>query len=238
MNMSFLELRSVDVSYDDVPAIRGVSLKIEKGELVSIIGANGAGKTTTINTISGLLQPRQGQIWFEDQRIDVLSAHRVVDRGIVQIPEGRRLFPLMTVLENLKIGAYNPCAKADYRSTLQDVFHLLPLLQERRNQIAHTLSGGEQQMLAIGRGLMGKPRLLMLDEPSLGLAPMLVKAVFETIKKINSQGTTVLLVEQNVRHSLELARRGYVMENGRITLEGTGQEVLNNTHVKSAYLGI
>ena len=236
--MSFLELKSVEVYYDDVPAIRGVSLKIEKGELVSIIGANGAGKTTTLNTISGLLQPRPGEIWFEDKRIDTLPAHRVADRGIVQIPEGRRLFPLMTVLENLKIGAYSPCAKGDYRSTLQDVFNLLPLLKERRNQIAHTLSGGEQQMLAIGRGLMGKPRLLMLDEPSLGLAPILVRAVFETVKKIKSQGTTVLLVEQNVRHSLELAHRGYVMENGRITLEGTGLEVLNNSHVKSAYLGI
>jgi branched-chain amino acid transport system ATP-binding protein len=238
MNMSFLELKNVDVYYEDVPAIRGVSLKIEKGELVSIIGANGAGKTTTLNTISGLLQPRPGEIWFEDKRIDTLPAHRVAGRGIVQIPEGRRLFPLMTVLENLKIGAYSPCAKGDYRHTLQDVFNLLPLLKERRNQIAHTLSGGEQQMLAIGRGLMGKPRLLMLDEPSLGLAPILVRAVFETVKKIKSQGTTVLLVEQNVRHSLELAHRGYVMENGRITLEGTGLEVLNNSHVKSAYLGI
>jgi branched-chain amino acid transport system ATP-binding protein len=238
MNMSFLELKNVDVYYEDVPAIRGVSLKIEKGELVSIIGANGAGKTTTLNTISGLLQPRPGEIWFEDKRIDTLPAHRVAGRGIVQIPEGRRLFPLMTVLENLKIGAYSPCAKGDYRRTLQDVFNLLPLLKERRNQIAHTLSGGEQQMLAIGRGLMGKPRLLMLDEPSLGLAPILVRAVFETVKKIKSQGTTVLLVEQNVRHSLELAHRGYVMENGRITLEGTGLEVLNNSHVKSAYLGI
>jgi branched-chain amino acid transport system ATP-binding protein len=236
--MPLLELKEIDVYYGDMPAIRNVSLRIEEHELVSIVGANGAGKTTTINTISGLLQPRHGEIRFQDERIDILPAHESVNRGIIQIPEGRRLFPLMTVLENLKIGAYSPRVYGETKESLEEVFNLLPLLEERKHQTALTLSGGEQQMLAIGRGLMGKPKLLMLDEPSLGLAPIIVKNVFELVKKINQQETTVLLVEQNVRHSLELAHRGYVLENGRITLEGTGQELLSNSKVKSAYLGI
>jgi branched-chain amino acid transport system ATP-binding protein len=236
--MSFLEVKGIDVYYDDVPAIRQVPLHIEQGELVSIIGGNGAGKTTTLNTISGLLQLRQGEICFEKERIDLLPAHRVVDKGIIQIPEGRRLFPLMTVLENLKIGAYPLRAYKESRETLQYVFSLLPILEERQHQTALTLSGGEQQMLAIGRGLMAKPRLLMLDEPSLGLAPILVKTVFGLVKKINQEGTTILLVEQDVKHSLELAHRGYVLENGRIALEGNGQELLGNNQVKNAYLGI
>jgi len=236
--MSFLEVKGIDLYYGDVPAVKQIHLWIGKSELVSLIGGNGSGKTTTINTISGLLQPHQGEIWFEDERIDLLPAHRIVDRGIIQVPEGRRLFPLMTVLENLKIGAYAKRVHKELRETLQFVFGLLPVLEERKDQTAITLSGGEQQMLAIGRGLMSKPRLLMLDEPSLGLAPLIVKKVFETVKKVNNQGTTILLVEQDVKHSLELAHRGYVLENGRINLEGTGADLLGNSQVKNAYLGI
>jgi branched-chain amino acid transport system ATP-binding protein len=236
--MSFLELKGVDVYYGDVPAVRQIHMRIGQKELVSLIGANGSGKTTTINTISGLLKPYRGEIWFEKERIDLLPAHHIVDRGIIQVPEGRRLFPLMTVLENLKIGAYSMRVNREQRETLQFVFGLLPLLEERKAQTALTLSGGEQQMLAIGRGLMAKPRLLMLDEPSLGLAPMVVKKVFEIVKRINEQGTTILLVEQDVKHSLELAERGYVLENGKIQMEGTGADLLGNSQIKSAYLGI
>jgi branched-chain amino acid transport system ATP-binding protein len=236
--MSLLELKGIDVYYGDMPAIRQVSFRIEERELVSIIGANGAGKTTAINTISGLLEVRRGEILFGGERIDLLPAHKLVDKGIIQIPEGRRLFPLMTVIENLRIGAFTRRVNKETETSLRDVFALLPVLEERKHQTALTLSGGEQQMLAIGRGLMGRPRLLMLDEPSLGLAPMIVKNVFELVKKINQQGTTVLLVEQDVKHSLELAHRGYVLENGRMTLEGTGMELLSDPKVKSAYLGI
>jgi branched-chain amino acid transport system ATP-binding protein len=236
--MSLLEIKGIDVYYGDMPAVRDVSLHIDEGELVSIVGANGAGKTTTLNTISGLLTPRRGEIWFQGERIDTIPAHKLVHRGIIQIPEGRRLFPLMSVIENLKVGAYSPRAASGMAESLKKAFTFLPKLEERKGQLALTLSGGEQQLLAIGRGLMGKPRLLMLDEPSLGLAPMMVHTVFELVKAIRDEGTTVLLVEQNVKHSLELAHRGYVLENGRITLEGSGQDLLSNTKVKSAFLGI
>ena len=236
--MSLLEVKGIDVYYGEMPAVRDVSLHIDEGELVSIVGANGAGKTTTINTISGLLKPRRGEIWFQGERIDTIPAHKLVHRGVIQIPEGRRLFPLMSVVENLKVGAYSPRAASSMEESLKRAFTFLPKLEERRNQLALTLSGGEQQLLAIARGLMGKPRLLMLDEPSLGLAPIMVHTVFELVKAIRDEGTTVLLVEQNVKHSLELAHRGYVLENGKITLEGTGGELLGNTKVKSAFLGI
>ena len=236
--MSLLEVENIDVFYDDVQAVWGVSLRVDEGEVVGIIGANGAGKSTTLNTISGLIQPRVGSIVFREQNIEHLPAEKIVESGIAQIPEARRLFPFMTVQENLEIGAYNRRAEAVRSETLKEVFDLFPILKERRNQLARTLSGGEQQMLAVGRGLMAKPVLLMLDEPSLGLAPMLVKTVFEAVRQINEGGTTVLLVEQDVQHSLQLSHRGYVLENGRVVMEGTGKELLEDPHIRKAYLGL
>jgi branched-chain amino acid transport system ATP-binding protein len=236
--MSLLEVDDIDVFYEDVQAVWGISLRVDEGEVVSIIGANGAGKSTTLNTISGLLKPRTGSIVFREQNIEHLPAEKIVEWGIAQIPEARRLFPFMTVRENLEIGAYNRRAQATMDQTLKEVFDLFPVLQERRNQLARTLSGGEQQMLAVGRGLMAKPVLLMLDEPSLGLAPLLVKTVFEAVKQINEGGTTVLLVEQDVQHSLQLSHRGYVLENGRVVMEGTGERLLEDSHIRKAYLGV
>jgi len=237
-NMSLLEVENIDVFYEDVQAVWGISLHVDDGEVVGIIGANGAGKSTTLNTISGLLKPRAGSIVFREQNIEHLPAEKIVESGIAQIPEARRLFPFMTVQENLEIGAYNRRAENVKSQTLNEVFDLFPILQERRHQLARTLSGGEQQMLAVGRGLMAKPILLMLDEPSLGLAPMLVKTVFEAVRQINEGGTTVLLVEQDVQHSLQLSHRGYVLENGRVVMEGTGKELLEDPHIRKAYLGL
>jgi len=236
--MSFLSLDKVEVRYGDAIALFGISLEVPKAEIVSIVGANGAGKSTTIKTISGLLKPRRGQILFEGKRMNDIPAHAVVDLGIIQIPEGRQLFPYMTTLENLELGSYTPEARKKVAESLNRVFDLFPLLLERKDQLAGTLSGGEQQMLAVGRGLMALPKLLMLDEPSLGLAPIMVKSIFEAIAKINQSGTTILLVEQDVKKSLSLARRGYVMENGKITLQGEAKELLANEHLKKAYLGI
>ena len=236
--MSFLSLDKVEVRYGDAIALFGISLEVPKAEIVSIVGANGAGKSTTIKTISGLLKPRRGQILFEGKRMNDIPAHAVVDLGIIQIPEGRQLFPYMTTLENLELGSYTPEARKRVAESLKRVFDLFPLLLERKDQLAGTLSGGEQQMLAVGRGLMALPKLLMLDEPSLGLAPIMVKSIFEAIAKINQSGTTILLVEQDVKKSLSLARRGYVMENGKITLQGEAKELLANEHLKKAYLGI
>jgi branched-chain amino acid transport system ATP-binding protein len=236
--MSLLEIKNVSIFYGDVQVVYGVTFEVLKGEVVSIIGANGAGKSTLLRCISGLLAPAEGSIILEDQRIDGAAPKKIVERGIVQIPEGRRLFPLMTVKDNLLVGAYNPLADKDKEETLKQVYTLLPRLAERKDQLAITLSGGEQQMVAIGRGLMAKPRLLMLDEPSLGLAPILVQAVFGTIEEIATQGTTVLLVEQDVRNSLRLSNRGYVLEHGRIALEGPAKELLVNPHVRTAYLGL
>ncbi|KPK46463.1 MAG: hypothetical protein AMK74_00215 [Nitrospira bacterium SM23_35] len=236
--MSLLEVENIDVFYDDVQAVWGISLRVDEGEVVGIIGANGAGKSTTLNTISGLIKPRTGSIVFQEQNVEHLPAERIVELGIAQIPEARRLFPFMTVQENLEIGAYNRRAQSMEEQTLEEVFDLFPILRERRNQLARTLSGGEQQMLAVGRGLMAKPVLLMLDEPSLGLAPMLVKTVFEAVQQINDGGTTVLLVEQDVQHSLELSHRGYVFENGRVVMEGNGKELLEDPHIRKAYLGL
>ena len=236
--MSLLDIRNISVSYGDVQVIYDVSLHIEEGEIVSIIGANGAGKSTLLKTISGLLAPRSGEILLAGEAIHRLPPERIVDRGIVQIPEGRRLFSLMTVKENLDVGAYNPHAEKVKNQTMMEVFALLPRLQDRQNQMAITLSGGEQQMVAIGRGLMAKPKLLMLDEPSLGLAPILIKDIFETIQKISDRGTTVLLVEQDVAHSLKMSDRAYVLEHGRVVMEGTGNDLLENPHVREAYLGI
>ena len=236
--MSFLEVQNIDVFYGDVQVIFDLSLNVNEGEVVSIIGGNGAGKSTLLRTLSGLMPASDGQIQFEGAGIEKSPPEDIVERGIVHVPEGRRLFTLMSVRDNLVVGAYNRRADALKETTLQEVYTLLPRLQEREAQIAMTLSGGEQQMVAIGRGLMAKPKLLMLDEPSLGLAPILIKDIFETVRKIADQGTTVLLVEQDVRHSLSLSDRGYVLEHGRIAMEGPAQELLADPHIKSAYLGI
>ncbi len=236
--MSFLEVNHIDVFYGDVQVIFDLSLNVQQGEVVSIIGGNGAGKSTLLKTISGLLHPAAGEISFEEERISHAPPEAIVERGIVHVPEGRRLFSLMTVKDNLVVGAYNRRADAKKEQTLKDVYTLLPRLEERQAQMAMTLSGGEQQMVAIGRGLMAQPKLLMLDEPSLGLAPILIRDIFETVRKIADQGTTVLLVEQDVRHSLSLSHRGYVLEHGRIAMQGPAQELLQDPHIKSSYLGL
>ncbi|MFV0436081.1 MAG: ABC transporter ATP-binding protein [Desulfopila sp.] len=236
--MSLLEINGLNTYYGDVQVIFDMALRVEKGEVVSIIGGNGAGKSTLLKTISGLLSSRSGTIQFQGQAIEKAPPEEIVARGIIQVPEGRRLFPLMTVKDNLLVGAYNKRARSETHTTLQEVYQLLPRLQERENQQAMTLSGGEQQMVAIGRGLMSKPHLLMLDEPSLGLAPILIKGIFETVRQIADQGTTVLMVEQDVRHSLSLSDRGYVFEHGRVALEGDAAKLIDDPHVKEAYLGM
>jgi branched-chain amino acid transport system ATP-binding protein len=236
--MPFLEVRNIDVYYGDVQVIFDLSLHIEEGEVVSIIGGNGAGKSTLLKTISGLMQTTAGSIAFEGAEIHQAPPDEIVERGIVQVPEGRRLFTLMTVRDNLIIGAYNTRADRYKNETIENVYELLPRLRERETQLAMTMSGGEQQMVAIGRGLMARPKILMLDEPSLGLAPILIKSIFETIRKIADQGTTVLLVEQDVKHSLSLSDRGYVLEHGRIAMEGPAARLLEDPHVKTAYLGL
>lgn len=236
--MPFLELTNIDVFYGDVQVVFGLSLKVEEGEVVSIIGSNGAGKSTLLKTISGLMAPARGEILFEGFPTHDQPPEKIVERGIVQVPEGRRLFTLMTVKDNLIVGAYNSRADRQKEKTLQEVLGLLPRLKERESQLAMTLSGGEQQMVAIGRGLMARPKLLMLDEPSLGLAPILIRNIFETVRKIADQGTTVLLVEQDVKNSLGLSDRGYVLEHGRIAMEGTAKELLQDPHIKTAYIGI
>jgi len=236
--MPFLEINNIDVYYGDVQVIFDLSLKVEKGEVVSIIGGNGAGKSTLLRTISGLMQPRTGRIQFEGAPIHAKPPEEIVDCGIIQVPEGRRLFTLMTVKDNLIVGGYNRRAAQATEETIGKVYKLLPRLKERENQLAMTLSGGEQQMVAIGRGLMALPHLLMLDEPSLGLAPILIRDIFDTVRKIADQGTTVLLVEQDVKHSLSLSDRGYVLEHGRVVMEGRAKELMNDPHVKEAYLGI
>jgi branched-chain amino acid transport system ATP-binding protein len=236
--VSLLELAGVDVAYGDLPALRGVDLVVEPGETLSVVGANGAGKTTMLRTISALLRPRRGEVRFEGERIDRLPCHRVVERGLVHVPEGRKIFPSLTVRENLELGSYTRAAKVRRAESLERAFTLFPRLRERAAQAAGTLSGGEQQMLAIARALMTLPKLLMLDEPSLGLAPLIVQEIFQTIAAINRAGTTVLLVEQNTRQALALSRRGYVLENGRVVLVGSGAELLGNEHVRKAYLGL
>ena len=236
--MSLLELRGVEVAYGDLPALRGVSVSLDAGETLSVVGANGAGKTTMLRAISGLMRPRAGKILLDGERLDRLPSHAIVGRGVVQVPEGRKIFPSLTVLENLELGSYVAAAKARRREGLEQVFGFFPRLKERERQAAGTMSGGAQQMLAIGRALMARPRVLMLDEPSLGLAPIVVKEIFRIIGEINRLGTTVLLVEQNTRQALALSRRGYVLENGRVVLEGSGAELLDNEHVKRAYLGM
>jgi branched-chain amino acid transport system ATP-binding protein len=233
-----LEIKNIDVFYGDVQVIWDISFEVKQGEIVALIGANGAGKSTTLKTISGILRPRNGEILFNDIPIHKVEPYRLIEIGIAHVPEARRLFVEMSVEENLDMGSLKGEAKKEREITKQLVFELFPRLLERRRQLAGTLSGGEQQMLAIGRGLMSKPKLQMFDEPSLGLSPILVKDIFNVIKRIKAEGTTVLIVEQNVKQTLAIADRVYVLENGRIALQGTGEELLNNEHVKTAYLGV
>ena len=233
-----LEIKNIDVFYGDVQVIWNASFDVQKGEIVALIGANGAGKSTILKTISGMLRPKKGDILFENRPIYKIDPYRLVEMGIVHVPEARRLFVEMTVEENLDMGSLKGEARIQREKTREMVFGLLPRLKERRKQLAGTLSGGEQQMLAVARGLMSRPRLQMFDEPSLGLAPLLVKEIFNTIKKINGEGTTVLIVEQNVKQTLLVANRGYVLETGRITNQGTGKSLLSDEHVKTAYLGV
>jgi branched-chain amino acid transport system ATP-binding protein len=232
-----LDLQAVDVFYGDVQAVHRVSLSVQRGEIVTLVGANGAGKTTTLRAISGLIQPRAGEIRFEGKRLDRLAPEQIVERGIVQVPEGRKLFPSLTVRDNLELGAYARRARPHRARTLEEVMALFPILRERAEQRAGTLSGGEQQMCAIARSLMARPALLMLDEPSLGLAPRIVQEVFRVVNEIHARGVTMLLVEQNVRQALATSQRGYVLENGRIVLEGTGPELLASEATQKAYLG-
>ena len=234
--MSLLEVRDLRVSYGAIEAIKGISLDVEEGQVVSLIGTNGAGKTTTLRTLSGLLRPSQGEIRFDGERIDGVPAHQVVMRGIAHAPEGRRIFPLMTVEENLELGAYSRKGQA-YAEDVRSVFDRFPRLEERRSQKAGTLSGGEQQMLAIGRALMSRPRLLMLDEPSMGLSPIMIQLIFDTVAELKASGTTILLVEQNASAALGLADVGYVLETGNMVLTGTGRELLTDEKVRKAYLG-
>jgi len=233
-----LRLEGIDAFYDDLQALADVSFEVREGEIVALVGANAAGKSTTLRVISGLVAPRRGRVMLGDDDLTEVPAHARVDRGVVQVPEGRRLFPFMTVAENLLLGAHAGRARGERERTLAHVYALFPVLDERRTQLAGSLSGGEQQMCAIGRALMARPRLLMLDEPTLGLAPVLVARIFETVRAINSQGVTVLLVEQNVRQALTLAHRACVLESGRMVLEGPARNLLGDERLKRAYLGL
>jgi branched-chain amino acid transport system ATP-binding protein len=234
---TLLALQTVHSYYGNIGALRGISLDVQQGEVVTLIGSNGAGKTTTLRTIMGLLRPRQGQITLEGQRIDGLTTDRIVRLGIAQSPEGRRLFPRMSVLENLEMGTYSRRDREHFQSDMAHVFQLFPRLKERLQQRAGTLSGGEQQMLAMGRALMARPKVLMLDEPSMGLAPILVETIFAIIRTINAEGTTILLVEQNARMALQVAHRGYVLQSGAIVLADAASELLRSETVRKSYLG-
>jgi branched-chain amino acid transport system ATP-binding protein len=236
--MIMLEVAQIDVYYGEVPALRGVTLRVLNGESVTVIGANGAGKSTVLKTVSGLLRPRQGSLRFDDRELSTLPPYEIAALGIAHVPEGRRVFPELTVRENLEMGAYLAAAKKKRPETLAWVLEIFPILGERSKQFGGTLSGGEQQMLAIARGLMLRPRLLMLDEPSLGLAPIMAENTFEKIDEIHREGISILLVEQNVVRALALAQRGYVLGNGQIVLQGTAAELLENEQVKDAYLGL
>ncbi|MEA2076353.1 MAG: ABC transporter ATP-binding protein [Euryarchaeota archaeon] len=233
-----LKIKGLNVFYDKVQVLWDVSFNVKEGEVVTLLGSNGAGKSTTVKTIQGLLKPRSGSIRFTDKSIDGLPAYKIVGEGVALVPEGREIFPKMSVLENLILGAYVSRAKNLREDNLEWVLSLFPKLEERKKQLAGTMSGGEQQMLAIARALMSKPKLMMLDEPSLGLAPVIVLQVFEIIEKLKEEGVTVLLVEQNIHHALEISDRAYIMEKGRIILEGEGSDLLNNHYVREAYLGM
>jgi len=234
-----LEVNHINTYYGDVQILKDVSLTVNSGEMIAVIGANGAGKTTLINTITGLVKPKLGEIFFNDKKISSLNPWDIVRQGLIQVPEGRHLFPLMTVLENLEMGGYRIQSAAELAEQLEKVYQLLPVLKDRSHQLARTMSGGEQQMLAVGRALMAKPDLIIFDEPSLGLAPKLVKTIFEIVVNINQElGVPVLLIEQNVQHCCRISDRAYVLENGEIVLHGTGLEMLDNEHVRRAYLGL
>ena len=236
--MATLDVRNIHTFYGNIHALQGVSLAVRDGEIVTLIGANGAGKSTTLRTISGLLQPREGQIMLDNRRMNGIPPHSIVEQGVVQVPEGRRIFSRMTVLENLEMGAFSRKDRGQVTADMDRVFELFPRLKERSRQKGGTLSGGEQQMLAIGRALMARPKILLLDEPSMGLAPILVETIFQTIEEINRQGVTVLLVEQNALMALQVAHRGYVLETGTIVLEDTAERLRENESVQKAYLGI
>ena len=236
--MAMLEVNEIQTYYGNIHALRGISITVEQGEIVSLIGANGAGKTTTLRTISGLLKPRSGNVTLEGEDLEKYKAHEIVYKGVSMVPEGRGIFSRLTVLENLDMGAFSRKDKDGIEGDMERVFELFPRLKERRSQVSGTLSGGEQQMLATGRALMANPRLLLMDEPSMGLAPVLVESVFETIKRINDEGTTILLVEQNATMALTVASRGYVLQTGEIVLHDTAENLRQNEMVQKAYLGI
>jgi len=235
--MAMLEIKDLEVYYGMIQAIKGISFEVNEGEVIALIGANGAGKTTILHTISGLIAPKKGSIVFEGQELTKIPAHKIVEDGLAQVPEGRRVFPSLTVLENLKLGAYTRKDKKEIEDTLKMVYERFPRLEERKNQPAGTLSGGEQQMLAMGRALMSRPRIILMDEPSMGLSPIFVNEIFDIIKKVSASGTTVLLVEQNAKKALSIADRGYVLETGKIVKEGKASDLLNDEAVKKAYLG-
>jgi branched-chain amino acid transport system ATP-binding protein len=235
---SLLELQKVSFSYGDLRVLWDVDLTVNAGEVVTVVGSNGAGKSTTLRNISRLVRASQGSLTFQGADLLKLESHQVVELGVIQVPEGRKIFPEMTVLENLRMGSYVKATRADRQRNIDRAFSLFPRLAERRTQLGGTMSGGEQQMLAIARGLMGNPKLMLLDEPSLGLSPLFVKNIFDIIKEINRQGVTILLVEQNVFQSLRIAHRAYVLERGRVVLTGTGEQLLKDDHVKKAYLGM
>jgi branched-chain amino acid transport system ATP-binding protein len=237
MEDALLDVKDIHVFYGNIEAVKGMSFHVNRGEIVCLIGANGAGKTTTLRTVSGLLRPAEGAIFYEGQRVDLVPAHEIVGLGVAQSPEGRRIFPRMSVRENLDMGAFIRRDAAGQREDLDRIMELFPILKERARQAAGTLSGGEQQMLAMGRALMARPKLLLLDEPSMGLAPIVVQTIFDTIRDINEQGMTILLVEQNAAQALSLAHRGYVIETGRIVLEDEARSLLENEQVRKAYLG-
>ena len=235
--MAMLEVKDLQVYYGVIQALKGISFHVNQGEVIALIGANGAGKTTTLQTLTGILSPKSGSIVFEGKDLTRTPAHKIVEMGMAHVPEGRRIFQQLSVLENLKLGAYTRKDKSEIASTLKMVYERFPRLEERKNQVAGTLSGGEQQMLAMGRALMSKPRIILMDEPSMGLSPLLVSEIFDIIKVINESGTTVLLVEQNAKKALSIADRAYVLETGKITLSGDAKDLINDESVKKAYLG-
>ncbi len=235
--MAMLEIRDLEVCYGMIQAIKGISFEVKEGEVIALIGANGAGKTTTLHTVSGLLAPKAGSVIFEGKDITKIPAHKIVSYGMAHVPEGRRVFASLSVYQNLKMGAYTRNDKEEIEESLRMVYSRFPRLEERKNQPAGTLSGGEQQMLAMGRALMSKPSIILMDEPSMGLSPIFVNEIFDIIKQVSAGGTTVLLVEQNAKKALSIADRGYVLETGKIVLEGNAQDLLNDESVKKAYLG-
>ena len=235
--MALLEVSDLKVYYGVIQAIKGISFEVNQGEVVALIGANGAGKTTTLHTVSGLLPAKEGKIIFDGKDISKVPPHKIVSMGMAHVPEGRRIFQELSVLENLKLGAYTRKSKAEIAESIEMVYDKFPRLKERKNQVAGTLSGGEQQMLAVGRALMSKPRIILMDEPSMGLSPLLVSEIFEIIKEIRNSGTTVLLVEQNAKKALSIADRAYVLETGNITLSGDASKLINDESIKKAYLG-